>query len=209
MAWPARRTTATRRGDPFTVGFGLTGALTCRAGCIARDPSDLPAEHRHFFADFAANYFEVMCTWYESVRVGAVGGEVYRAVEARRDTKLFRFAVNPGHLLHLEEWLHSPFVPGGLELLRSGMAIQMDIIPVSVGPFYCINAEDGIVLADEDLQRLLAEQFPACWSRIEARQRFMRHTLGIDLHESVLPLSNTPGWLSPYALSLDKAFVKR
>jgi hypothetical protein len=198
-----------RLGDPFTVGFGAIGSLACRAGCIAGSAGDLPAGQRDFFAFFAANYFDVACTWYEQVRAGAVGGDVYRAVEARRDPKLFRFAVNPGHLLHLDEWLHSPFVPGGRTELRSGMAIQMDIIPVSAGPFCCINAEDGIVLAGDDLRRTLAEQFPACCRRIEARRRFMQHTLGIDLHESVLPLGNTPAWLPPYALSLEKALVKR
>jgi hypothetical protein len=133
---------------------------------------------------------------------------VHSAVETRRDAKLYRLAVNPGHLLHLDEWLHSPFVPGGRVRLRSGMAIQMDIIPVSAGPFFYVNAEDGIVLADDDLRRTLAGRFPACWQRIEARRQFMQHTLGIELHESVLPLSNTPGWLPPYALSLDKALVK-
>ena len=59
-------------GDPFTVGFGLVGALTFRAGCIARGPADLPAGNRQLFADLAANYFDVVCTWYEQVRVGTV-----------------------------------------------------------------------------------------------------------------------------------------
>jgi hypothetical protein len=122
---------------------------------------------------------------------------------------LVRFAVNPGHLLHLEEWVHSPFVPGARTELRSGTAIQMDIIPVSAGPFFYINAEDGVVLADADLRDGLRQRFPACWRRIEARRSFVRHTLGIDLHESVLPLGNTPAWLPPYAMSLENASVKR
>ncbi|MGA2258616.1 MAG: hypothetical protein ABSG53_28455 [Thermoguttaceae bacterium] len=196
-------------GNPFTVGFGLVGALTCRAGCIASGPADLPAGDRQFFADLAADYFDVVCTWYEQVRVGALGSEVFSAVEGKRDPRLYRFAVNPGHLLHLDEWLHSPFAAHSPCRLRSGMAIQMDIIPVSTGPFFCINAEDGIVLADEHLRRALAEEFPACWQRIEARRLFMRQTVGIELHESVLPLSNIPAWLPPYAMSLEKAFVKR
>ena len=58
-----------RLGDPFTVGFGATGSLACRAGCIAGGPGDLPAGERDFFALFAANYFDVACTWYEQVRV--------------------------------------------------------------------------------------------------------------------------------------------
>jgi hypothetical protein len=196
-------------GDPFTIGFGLVGALTCRTGCIAGGPEDLPAAQRAFFADLAANYFDVICTWYEHVRVGAAGSQVYCAVEARRAPGLYRFAVNPGHLLHLEEWVHSPFTPCDQCALRSGMALQMDIIPVSAGPFFCVNAEDGIVLADDDLRRELAERFPDCWGRMESRRRFMRQTLGLQLHESVLPLSNIPAWLPPYAMSPRRVFVKR
>ena len=196
-------------GDPFTAAFGVTGALTCRAGCIARGPEDLPADHRDFYTRFASNYFDVAATWYEHVRTGAVCGDVFRAVDACRDDKLYAFAVNPGHLLHLDEWLNSPFSTGGRVELRSGMALQMDIIPVSKGPFCYINAEDGIALADAALRDAIAARWPACWKRIQARREFMRLALGIDLHDSVLPLSNIPGWLPPFALSREKILVKR
>jgi hypothetical protein len=89
------------------------------------------------------------------------------------------------------------------------MALQMDIIPVSQGPFCYINAEDGIALADEALRQEIASRHPGCWKRIAARQRFMREVLGMTIDDSVLPLSNTPAWLAPYALSPDLAFVKR
>ena len=196
-------------GDAFTVGFGLVGALTCRAGCVARGPEDLPAETRDFYAALAANYFEVVAAWYESLRVGAVAGDVFAAVEARRDDALYRLAVNPGHYLHLDEWVHSPFAAGSGIALRSGSAVQMDIIPVSRGPFFYVNAEDGVVLADEALRADLRGRCPDCWGRIEARRDFMAGAVGIRLDESVLPLSNIPAWLPPYALSPDKALVKR
>ena len=86
--------------------------------------------------------------------------------------------------------------------------IFMDIIPVSAGPFCCANAEDGVVLADAVLRQQLAQAYPAMWQRMMARREFMRQSLGIQIHESVLPLSNMPGWLPPYALDLDKALVK-
>jgi hypothetical protein len=89
------------------------------------------------------------------------------------------------------------------------MAIQMDIIPVSFGPLSCINAEDGIVLADSELRHTLADRFPACWQRIQQRRAFMRGALGLEMDESVLPLSNMPAWLPPYALSLERAMVRR
>jgi hypothetical protein len=83
----------------------------------------------------------------------------------------------------------------------------MDIIPVSLSPFCYINAEDGVVLADARLRAHLAQGFPDLWKRVQARRAFMRDVLGINLDDSVLPLSNTTGWLPPYALDLDTALV--
>jgi hypothetical protein len=196
-------------GDVFTIGYGVAGALTSRAGFIARGPEDVPAACRDFYPGFVANYFDVVATWYESLRLGATGGEIFSAVESVRDDSLYSLAVNPGHTLHLDEWVNSPFAAGSRVPLVSGMALQMDIIPVSKGPFCYANAEDGVVLANEALRAAIARQFPACHERMKARRSFMTEVLGIRLDESVLPLSNIPGWLPPYALSLDQAFLRQ
>jgi hypothetical protein len=198
-----------RLGDAFVVGFGIQGALTCRAGAVARGPQDLPTELRESYPRLATNYFEVVACWYESLKIGARGGDVWQRVDSVRNDAAYTFAVNPGHYLHLDEWVHSPFSPGSNVLLRSGMALQMDIIPVSCGPFCYINGEDGIVLADPTLRAELARRYPACWRRIEMRRNFMQEVVGIRLHEDVLPLSNTPGWLAPYVLEPTHAFVNR
>jgi hypothetical protein len=174
---------------------------------IASGPGDLAGALREFYLPLAKNYFQVVATWYENVRVGASAGAVARAVETVRDRKLYRFAVNPGHYLHLDEWLHSPFSVGSRVKLRSGMALQMDIIPVSLGTFCYINAEDGIILADARLRTQLAQGFPDLWRRVQARRAFMQDVLGIKLDDSVLPLSNIAGWLPPWALDLDTAFI--
>ena len=196
------------RGDPFVLALGIWGSLTCRAGVVAEGPGDLSPELAGFYPRFAGNYFDVMAAWYEQVRVGAVAGEVYAAAHAVRDPTLMDFAVNPGHLIHLDEWMHSPFQSGSRCALRSGMAIQMDIIPIAKGPFCYANAEDGIALADEKLGAELARLHPDCWRRIQARRDFMVGTLGINLDPSILPLSNTPGWLCPYAMNPELTFVK-
>ena len=196
-------------GDVFTIGYGVAGALSSRAGFIARGPADVPAACCDFYPKFAGNYFDVVATWYESLRLGVTLGHVFSAVESVRDDALYKLAVNPGHTLHLDEWVHSPFAAGSTVPLVSGMALQMDIIPISKGPFCYVNAEDGVVLADESLRGDIAQKFPACWERMEARRDFMINTLGIRLDESVLPLSNIPGWLPPYAMSLDQVFVRR
>ncbi len=196
-----------RLGEAWTAALGIQGALTCRAGMLAHRPEDLPVELRGFYPRFAANYFDVTARWYSSIRVGASAGEVFGEADGTRDPALFDFFVNPGHLLGLEEWLHSPFSAGSAVRLRSGMALQMDIIPVSRGPWCTVNAEDGVALADATLRRVLAEGHPACWARIQARRRFMQEGLGIAMDESVLPLGNTTGWLAPYALAPERAFV--
>jgi hypothetical protein len=197
-----------RLGDAYTIGFGVEGALNCRAGVMVREGRDLPELIREFYPRFAANYFQVVATWYESIRVGAQARTVVRAVESARDKSLFRFAVNPGHYLHLDEWVHSPFTAGSSVILRSGTTLQMDIIPVSLGPFCCVNAEDGVALADEALREKLAQEFPAMWQRMQARRQFMSEKLGLRLHESILPLSNTPAWLPPDGLDLETVLAK-
>jgi hypothetical protein len=195
-------------GDPFALALGIWGALTCRAGVIAESAKDLPPQLAEFFPRLAGNYFDVVVAWYEHLEVGAGAAEVYAATHAVRDPQLMDFAVNPGHLIQLDEWSHSPFQPDSRCKLRSGMAIQMDIIPVSKGPFCYANVEDGVALADESLRGELARSHPKCWDRIQARRVFMTDTIGIELDASVLPLSNMPAWLSPYALAQETAFVK-
>ena len=195
-------------GDAFTLAFGVEGALTARAGILARDPADLPEALRDFYGDFCENYFEVLATWYESLQVGASAGEVFDAVERVRNPKLFALALNPGHYLHLDEWVHSPFERQSRIRLKSGMALQADLIPVSQGPFCVMNGEDGVALADASLQEKLRANYPAAWERIRGRRAFMRETLGIRLDDTVLPLSNTAGWIPPYAFAPDRILVR-
>jgi Xaa-Pro aminopeptidase len=197
-----------RRGDSYVLALGIWGSLSCRAGMVAARPKDLAGELKDFYPRFAANYFDVAVAWYEKVKVGALSGEIYAAAHATRDAKLMDFAVNPGHLIGMDEWLHSPFQAGSTVPLRSGMAIQMDIIPVSKGSPCYSNVEDGIALADQTLRAELAKRHPACWKRIAARRKFMAGKLGIELDPSVLPLSNTPAWLPPYTMDTETIFVK-
>lgn len=196
-----------RNGDPFIVGFGVWGSLTARAGVVAEGPSGLPDDVREVYPAAVANYFDVAAAWYEALRVGATAGEVFDAAEGQRDDRLYDFSLNPGHYIHLDEWVHSPFAKGSDVPMRSGMAIQVDIIPAAKGPFFNTNIEDGVVLADAPLRQELARKHPACWRRIEARRAFMTGTLGLRLDESVLPLGNIPAWLPPYALDLSRAMV--
>ena len=91
--------------------------------------------------------------------------------------------------------------------LRSGMALQVDVIPATGTDYFTCNIEDGVALADETLRAAFAEQFPAAWTRIEARRRFMREALEIDIAPDVLPFSNIPAYLPPFLLQPNMAMT--
>ncbi|MFM7094969.1 MAG: M24 family metallopeptidase [Actinomycetota bacterium] len=196
-----------RQGDALTTAFGVSGALTCRAGAVANGPHEMSDEVRDFYERFFANYFEVVRAWYGAVHLGATGGEVFAAAESVRDPSLYDFALNPGHYLHLDEWVNSPFAKNCNVPLRSGMAIQVDIIPVSKGPFCYVNLEDGIALADDSLRVRLRQLDPALMQRVERRRSYMINVLGYELDECILPLGNTSGWLAPYVTNLSLALT--
>ncbi|MFN8342251.1 MAG: aminopeptidase P family N-terminal domain-containing protein [Cyclobacteriaceae bacterium] len=194
-------------GDSFTCALGVWGALTARAGLVAKGPEQLESGRADFYERYWRSYFQTVVTWYESIALGANTGEITRKVDEARDRTCFDFAVNTGHTLHLDEWVHSPFSRDSDLRLYSGMALQMDIIPVAREHDVCANTEDGIVLADEQLRNAWSEQFPASWGRIQARRRFMREKIGIRLHDEVLPLSNMPACFSPYLLRPESVAV--
>jgi hypothetical protein len=196
-----------RPGDALTTAFGVAGALTCRAGAVASGPQELPDDVRDFAMRMFTNYFSVVRAWYAALRLGATGGEVFAAAEGARDASLFDFALNPGHYLHLDEWVNSPFTAGSNVRLRSGMAIQADIIPASKGPFCYVNLEDGVVLADATLRDELQRLDPALMQRVARRREYMIDVLGYQLDDCVLPLGNTSGWLAPFITDLSRALV--
>jgi hypothetical protein len=198
-----------QHGDPIVLGFGLPGALNCRAGFMAEGPGDLPPAIRDYVERLVAPYFAAAAAWYETVGIGVTGAEIYEAVMSRLSDPFFGVGLNPGHLIHLDEWVHSPIRRQSRFRLRSGMALQCDIIPATGTEYFTSNIEDGIALADEALRRDLAARYSGAWSRITARRRFMSETLGITLKPEVLPLSNMPAWLPPFWLSPGKAMAMR
>jgi len=190
--------------DPFTSALGVWGALTARAGMVAESSTQLDAGVAKYYEEFWQGYFKTVITWYEHVGIGVSAGEITEAVDAARNKLIFDFAVNTGHTLHLDEWVNSPFYKGSTIKLFSGMALQMDIIPVSKNELVCCNMEDGIVLADENLRDLWANHYPASWDRIQKRREFMINQIGIAIKPEVLPLSNMPAYYNPYLLDFNK-----
>jgi Xaa-Pro aminopeptidase len=196
-----------QRGDPFTVAFGIWGALNCRAGFVVEDAAELPDAIADYVDRLVGPYFEAIAAWYGALHVGAVAGDAYAAAMAHLADPFFGIFLNPGHLIGLDEWIDSPFSAGSRTELRSGMAFQVDVIPATGTDYFTTNIEDGIALADASLRDELAGAHPDAWARIQARRRFMHESLGIELHDDVLPLSNLAAHLPPFVLRPDRAMT--
>lgn len=194
-------------GDPLTVAFGIWGALNCRAGFVVENASGLPEDISDYVDMLVRPYFETVAEWYEALHIGQRGGVLQEIVDRRLGDPFFGIFLNPGHQIHLDEWVNTPVGPGSDIELRSGMAMQVDIIPATGTRYFTTNIEDGIALADESLRREFEARYPEAWARIRARRDFMKDAIGIDLHPDVLPFSNIPAYLPPYLLAPDQAMT--
>jgi len=187
------------RGGRFSCGICYWGANCCRCGWVAESEAELPEAARAYVEEFAGPYFAAMGAWFAALRIGAAGGDLWRAVHERLPREKFGIFLNPGHLIHFEEWLSAPAYENSAELLRSGMVIQSDVIP-SHPVFYSTRMEDGYLLADTALQNELRRRWPDLIGRCLRRRDFMRDVLGLPVHDDVLPLSNLCGIVPPFLL---------
>jgi hypothetical protein len=195
-----------RKGDPLSTNIAYWGSNCCRAGWIASSEKDLPLTARDYVQDFAGPYFSVMGEWFRMCRIGVEGKELCRVVQEHLPFEKYGIFLNPGHLIHLDEWLSSPFFPQSTVRLHSGMMIQADVIPSS-DRYLSTRIEDGLVLADRTLRQQVKEQYRDCFERCQLRKRFMTETLGIELPEELMPLSNIPGIVPPFFLNPNKVFA--
>jgi hypothetical protein len=195
------------RGDRFTVAFGIWGALNCRAGFVVEDATELSDSIRDYVDRLVGPYFAAVAEWYGALRVGVPAGVLHEIVDRHLGDPFFGIFLNPGHQIHLDEWVNSPITPGSTIPLASGMAFQVDIIPATGTDYFTTNIEDGIALADAPLREAFAASYPEAWARIEARRAFMAESIGISLHPDVLPFSNLPAYLPPFLLRPDRAMT--
>jgi hypothetical protein len=201
MGLPSPSMRVIEQGDPFTMALGLWGALNARAGFVVHGANELPSAIQDYAERLVFPYFRAVTEWYTHVGIGVTGSELYEVVHKYLGDSFFAVGLNPGHLIHLDEWLHSPIYKGSTIPLKSGMALQVDIIPATGTAYFTTNIEDGIALADADLRATFAQKYPEAWGRIQARRQFMENTLGIPLKPEVLPFSNIPAYLPPYLLN--------
>ncbi|MDD3251282.1 MAG: hypothetical protein PHV18_01845 [Lachnospiraceae bacterium] len=197
-------------GEPIAFGMGYRYAQIHRVGLYVRDFGDLDMKYRDHMETLFATYFEAVAVWFESLGIGVTGGEVWsRVKEVIGSYETFGIALNPGHFIHTEEWLNSPFVENGTAVLKSGMLIQCDF---TARPASCmglgVHLEDGLILADQVQQEEIRRLAPDSYERMKNRQKFMREVLGINLRDEVLPTSDICGMMHPFFADLDYLVVR-
>jgi hypothetical protein len=182
-----------QRGDGVVAAIGMWGGLCARGGLLT--------EENGAFLKTASGYFEGLIAWYDSADIGAQGCDVFDAVADALARTGLRSALNPGHLTGHDEWVHTPIRPGSKERIASGMPFQVDIIPVPMPTGWTLNCEDAVTFADSNLRAELRARHTAVSNRIDERRAFIQDMLGVELKETILPMSAIPLCLPPFWLS--------
>jgi hypothetical protein len=194
------------RGEPLGFNVSHWGSNICRAGWIADGPADLPGPARDYIEAFAGPYVATMSRWLSMATPGTPGGEIFDMIHAELPDDRYSITLNPGHLIAYEEWTSSPIFAGSDLPLRSGMVLQVDVIPWH--PVYAsTRMEEGVVVADDALRADLTAAYPGVAARIAARRAFMTGVLGYDVPDSVLPLADSAGRVAPFLMSPDRVLV--
>lgn len=193
-------------GDKISLTTGYKGGLASRAGYAVNSESELPEAVKDYIDVIAAPYFTAIVAWIENIHIGMTGSEMYELIEAVLPKEKYHWSLNPGHLTADEEWMSSPIYPESKEVLKSGMLLQIDIIPSMPG-YGGVGAENGIALADKGLRDDIRREYPELWERIEKRRNYIKEVLGIQLSEEILPLSSTVAYFRPYLLNKRNAFI--
>ena len=196
-----------KTGDMVAVGVGFRGSLVHKAGMFIKDEREIVKEKSHYIEKIVKPYFSSIVAWYEAIKIGNTYGAVYDLVDDIIGIKEFGITLNPGHLIHTDEWTNSPFQKGNKDVIKSGVAIQCDYTVSFSDPFMSSHVEDGIVVADKELREEIKRISPGCYQRIEKRREFMKDALNIDIADEVLPMSDLSAVCFPYFKDLRTILV--
>lgn len=195
-------------GDKLSLTTGYKGGLTSRSAYVVSEASELQCNVSDWLTRLAIPYYHAVVSWLEHLHIGLTGGELYSLIESVLPKAEYGWHLNPGHLVADEEWLSSPVYPDSAVTLKSGMLLQMDIIPSVPGYGGC-SIEDTVGLADAALRDELARAYPDVWQRMTQRKTYLAEVLRIRLPEEVMLLSNTVGYLRPFLLDKRRALVRQ
>jgi hypothetical protein len=185
-------------GDPFNIGFGYRSSMVARTAFYAQNASDIPERWADIMEKIYIPYFRVIACWYENLKIGVSGKLILERIrEQVPEYDRLGIGLNPGHLIHNDEWTSSIFTDKAEYFVKDGMAIQCDIIACPKD-YPGIHIEDGLIMAGEEKRLQFAQKYPESWKRIEWRRKLMKEHLNIQIVDELLPLSDLQGCLSPW-----------
>ncbi len=187
-----------KRGSVYNVGFGYRSSLVARTGIYVTNRQEFDEYYPFSWEKAYVPYYKIIANWYNLVRIGTTGQHVVRELKKRvPEFEKLGIGLNPGHLIHNDEWVNSLFVEDEAIELQSGMALQSDIIANPVG-HPGLHIEDGLILADKQTQQQFAQAYPEAYQRIQRRQKMMKEVLHFDIGEELMPLSDMQGLYFPF-----------
>lgn len=199
-------TTKLKLGEVCGTCYGIRGNLTSRNGVAAYNMETVADELKDSIFGFYGKFFEAMCAWYETARVGVNGDALHHAVHDRIGDPQYGVTLNVGHFTGMDEWTNALSYAGSTHTVPDGAYMQVDIIASSADPVRSAICEDCVIIAGEKLRADLKAQYPETWKRIETRRAAMEY-LGIHLHEDVLPMSNMNAAMYPFMLNTNLVFA--
>lgn len=193
-----------KKGDKISLTVGYKGGLSSRSGYALNDESELDSQ---YLDGIAKPYYYAVASWLENIQIGISGDNLYDIIETALPKEQYHWHLNPGHLVADEEWMSSPIYKGSKAVLKSGMLLQIDIIP-SVSGLGGASCESGIALADATLRNQIKAEYPDLYEGFMKRRAYIEDVLGIKLHPEVLPMNDTVAYYRPFMLNKKRAFVK-
>ena len=188
-------------GSVFNISFGYRSSQCARTAFYARDSGDIPLEWKDIMEKIYIPYFRIIVLWYENIKIGITGKKIIEIIKDQvPEYSELGIGLNPGHLIHNDEWTSSIFTDKADYAVKDGMAIQCDIIACPEN-YPGIHIEDGIIMAGQETRKLFSKKYPESWKRIEARKKLMKEYLHIQIPDDVLPLSDIQGCYSPWTVN--------
>ncbi len=186
--------------------YGIRGSLTSRVAVAAYDENSMGEGLKDKLFSFYGKFYEAMGAWLETLKVGVSGHDLHWAVHNIIGGDEYNVELNAGHFTGEDEWVNALSYDGSPHKVPNGAYMQVDIIASNSSPTRTAICEDTVIVANADLRAELKAEYPEVYERIVARQKAIR-SIGIDISDDVLPLSNLNAAMFPLMLNLGKMFA--
>ena len=188
-------------GSAFNIGLGYRSSMVARTAFYARNVGDIPFCWSDIMEKIYEPYFRIIVLWYKNLKIGTSGKSILENIKSLvPEYNTLGIGLNPGHLIHNDEWTSSIFTEADEYVIKNGMAIQCDIIACPEN-YPGVHIEDGLIMANEETRTLFSQKYPDSWKRIQARRKIMKEYLHIEINDEVLPLSELQGCFSPWTVN--------